>query len=122
MDNIAAGPEVSNVRVKKLFSDSYSGEGEYFGGHEGGSLFSWYRDNDGTIDLIAGANSKTYEVTESDYNCRILFGYVSIVVSPSSFDKHPFALIIPLACMYLWPFWFTLLNVLVLSLICERIF
>uniref|UniRef100_A0A1J3CLM1 187-kDa microtubule-associated protein AIR9 n=1 Tax=Noccaea caerulescens TaxID=107243 RepID=A0A1J3CLM1_NOCCA len=73
-----ADPEVFNVRVKKLFSDAYSGEGEYFGGHEGASLFSWYRDNDGTIDLIAGANSKTYEVTESDYNCRILFGYTPV--------------------------------------------
>ncbi|CAN8287520.1 unnamed protein product [Cochlearia groenlandica] len=73
-----ADPEVYNVRVKKLFSDAYSGEGEYFGGHEGASLFSWYRDNDGTIDLIAGANSKTYEVTESDYNCRLLFGYTPV--------------------------------------------
>ncbi|VVB02098.1 unnamed protein product [Arabis nemorensis] len=73
-----ADPEVFNVHVKKLFSDAYSGEGEYFGGHEGASLFSWYRDNDGTIDLIAGANSKTYEVTESDYNCRILFGYTPV--------------------------------------------
>ncbi|KAG2296584.1 hypothetical protein Bca52824_043253 [Brassica carinata] len=71
-------PEVSNVRVEKLFSDAYSGEGEYFGGHEGASVFSWYRDNDGTIDVIAGANSKTYEVTESDYNCRILFGYTPV--------------------------------------------
>ncbi|WZZ39817.1 hypothetical protein YC2023_036076 [Brassica napus] len=73
-----ADPEVFNVRVEKLFSDAYSGEGEYFGGHEGESLFSWYRDNDGTIDVIAGANSKTYEVTESDYNCRILFGYTPV--------------------------------------------
>ncbi|KAJ0262088.1 187-kDa microtubule-associated protein AIR9 [Hirschfeldia incana] len=73
-----ADPEVFNVRVEKLFSDAYSGEGEYFGGHEGESLFNWYRDNDGTIDVIAGANSKTYEVTESDYNCRILFGYTPV--------------------------------------------
>lgn len=73
-----ADPEVSNVRVEKHFSDAYSGEGDYFGGHEGASLFSWYRDNDGTIDVIAGANSKTYEVTESDYNCRILFGYTPV--------------------------------------------
>ncbi|KAH0932660.1 hypothetical protein HID58_009777 [Brassica napus] len=71
-------PEVFNVRVEKLFSDAYSGVGEYFGGHEGESLFSWYRDTDGTIDVIAGANSKTYEVTESDYNCRILFGYTPV--------------------------------------------
>lgn len=88
MNNVAADPEVFNVRVKKLFSDAYSGEGEYFGGHEGASLFSWYRDNDGTIDLIAEANSKTYEVTESDYNCRILFGYVSTAISSCSFDKR----------------------------------
>jgi hypothetical protein len=53
----------------------YLGEGEYFGGYEGSSLFSWYRETDEeTIILINGANSKTYKVTDEDYNCRLLFG------------------------------------------------
>lgn len=74
-ENMAALPIVSNVRVKKLSSVIYCGEGEYFGGYEGSSLFSWYRETtDGTIILINGANSSTYEVTDSDYNCRLLFG------------------------------------------------
>ncbi|XP_059596141.1 187-kDa microtubule-associated protein AIR9 isoform X2 [Vitis vinifera] len=72
-------PIVSNVRVKKLSSVIYCGEGEYFGGYEGSSLFSWYRETtDGTIILINGANSSTYEVTDSDYNCRLLFGYTPV--------------------------------------------
>ncbi|KAJ1437037.1 Leucine-rich repeat [Sesbania bispinosa] len=74
-----ASPIVSNVHVKELSSGIYSGEGEYFGGYEGESLFSWYRENnEGIIELINGANSKTYEVTDSDYNCRLLFGYTPI--------------------------------------------
>ena len=74
-ENMAALPIVSNVQVKKLSSGNYCGEGEYFGGYEGSSLFSWYREtNDGTIILINGANSSTYEVTDSDYSCRLLFG------------------------------------------------
>ncbi|RDX87861.1 187-kDa microtubule-associated protein, partial [Mucuna pruriens] len=74
-----APPVVSNVCVKELSSGIYSGEGEYFGGHEGESLFSWYRENnEGTIELINGANSKIYEVTDSDYNCRLLFGYTPV--------------------------------------------
>jgi len=61
--------------VKELSTGIYSGEGEYFGGHEGESLFSWYRENnEGTIELVNGANSKIYEVTDSDYNFRLLFG------------------------------------------------
>ncbi|KAA8519385.1 hypothetical protein F0562_013641 [Nyssa sinensis] len=72
-------PVVSNVHVKELSSNTYSGEGEYFGGHEGSSLFSWYREtSEGTINLINGANSRTYEVTDSDYNCRLLFGYTPV--------------------------------------------
>lgn len=72
---VAAYPKVSNVRVKKLSSNTYSGEGEYFGGYEGSSLFSWLRETtDGTDILIDGANSKVYEVTDDDYNCRLLFG------------------------------------------------
>ena len=61
--------------MKKLTSTTYVGEGEYFGGHEGTSLFSWYRESDSeSMVLIAGANSRTYEVSEEDYNCRLLFG------------------------------------------------
>ncbi|XP_027366103.1 187-kDa microtubule-associated protein AIR9 isoform X1 [Abrus precatorius] len=74
-----APPIVSNVRVKVLSLGIYSGKGEYFGGHEGESLFSWYRENnEGTIELISGANSKIYEVIDSDYNCRLLFGYTPV--------------------------------------------
>ena len=72
---MAALPVVSNVRLKELSSGVYSGEGEYFGGYEGSSLLSWYREtNEGIIILINGANSSTYEVTDSDYTCRLLFG------------------------------------------------
>lgn len=72
---IAAPPAVSSVHVKQLTSGIYSGEGEYSGGYEGSSLFSWYREtSDGTIILINGANYKTYEVTDADYNSRLLFG------------------------------------------------
>ncbi|KAG5254640.1 187-kDa microtubule-associated protein [Salix suchowensis] len=72
-------PVVSNVHVKKLPSGVYAGEGKYFGGHEGLSLFSWYREtNDGAIILIEGATYRTYEVTDSDYNCRLLFGYTPV--------------------------------------------
>jgi hypothetical protein len=72
-------PEVYNVRVKELSSGVYSGEGTYFGGYEGSSLFSWYREtNEGIIVLINGANSRTYEVSDSDYNCHLLFGYTPV--------------------------------------------
>ncbi|XP_050222045.1 187-kDa microtubule-associated protein AIR9 isoform X2 [Mercurialis annua] len=72
-------PVVSDVHVKELSFGIYSGEGHYFGGYEGSSLFSWYREtNDGTIRLIDEANSKTYEVTDEDYNCRLLFGYTPV--------------------------------------------
>ncbi|KAL5577368.1 hypothetical protein UlMin_019067 [Ulmus minor] len=74
-----APPVVSNVRVVELSLGNYSGEGEYFGGYEGASLFSWYRETtDGTIILINGATSRTYEVTDEDYNCRLLFGYTPV--------------------------------------------
>ncbi|KAM4101329.1 hypothetical protein ACB094_05G135400 [Castanea mollissima] len=76
---VPALPVVSNVRVKELSSGVYSGEGEYFGGYEGSSLFSWYREtNEGTIILINDASSSTYEVTDSDYTCRLLFGYTPV--------------------------------------------
>ncbi|GLT68497.1 hypothetical protein SLA2020_407210, partial [Shorea laevis] len=72
-------PVVSNVCVRELSSGIYSGEGEYFGGYEGSSLFSWYREtNEGTIILINGANLSTYEVTDSDYKCHLLFGYTPV--------------------------------------------
>ncbi|GLT97098.1 hypothetical protein SLE2022_146820 [Rubroshorea leprosula] len=74
-----APPVVSNVHVEKLDLGIYSGEGEYFGGYEGSSLFSWYREtNEGKIILIKGANSKTYEASDSDYNCCLLFGYTPV--------------------------------------------
>ncbi|XP_062095531.1 187-kDa microtubule-associated protein AIR9 [Humulus lupulus] len=74
-----AFPVVSNVHAVELSLGIYYGEGEYFGGYEGSSLFSWYREtNDGTIILINGAISRTYEVTDDDYNCRLLFGYTPV--------------------------------------------
>ncbi|PHT55649.1 hypothetical protein CQW23_04135 [Capsicum baccatum] len=83
-----AFPVVSNVHAKELSSSIYLGEGEYFGGHEGSSLFSWYRETDGeTITLIDGACSKTYQVVDDDYNCRLLFGYTP-VRSDSVIGEH----------------------------------
>lgn len=76
---IPALPVVSGVCVKELSFGIYSGEGKYFGGYEGSSLFSWYQEtNDGTIVLIKGATSMTYKVTEADYNCRLIFGYTPV--------------------------------------------
>ncbi|KAL9147547.1 hypothetical protein ABFS82_13G180100 [Erythranthe guttata] len=76
---IPALPIVENVRVKKSSSSTYHGEGEYYGGYEGASLYSWYRETDDeAIVLIGGANSKTYEVSDEDYNCRVLFGYTPV--------------------------------------------
>ncbi|KAK9696993.1 hypothetical protein RND81_08G008800 [Saponaria officinalis] len=75
----AAHPVVTKVHVRALDLSTYRGEGLYFGGHEGSSLFSWYRESvEGTLTLINGANSQTYEVTDSDYNCRLLFGYTPV--------------------------------------------
>lgn len=72
---MTALPVVCNVCVKKLSSSAYVGEGKYFGGYEGLSLFSWYRESDeGIIVPITGANSKSYEVSDEDYNCKLLFG------------------------------------------------
>ncbi|KAK1325252.1 hypothetical protein QJS10_CPA01g00539 [Acorus calamus] len=76
---IPALPVVSNVCIKELSADIYVGEGTYYGGREGSSLCSWYRqDNEGSIVLINGSNSATHEVTDSDYNCRLLFGYTPV--------------------------------------------
>ncbi|CAN1812949.1 187-kDa microtubule-associated protein AIR9 [Linum perenne] len=72
-------PNVSEVHVKELSSGAYCGEGIYYGGYEGASRFCWYREtNDGKMILIDGANSVTYEVTDSDYTCRLLFGYTPV--------------------------------------------
>lgn len=74
-----APPVVANVRVKELSLGIYSGEGEYFGGYEGESLLSWHRVNgEGIVEPITGANSRTYTVTDSDYTCRLLFGYTPV--------------------------------------------
>ncbi|XP_050872526.1 187-kDa microtubule-associated protein AIR9 isoform X1 [Lathyrus oleraceus] len=74
-----APPVVANVRVKELSLGIYSGEGEYFGGYEGESLLSWHRkDSEGTVELINGASSRTYNVTDSDYTFRLLFGYTPV--------------------------------------------
>jgi hypothetical protein len=74
-----AHPKVSNVCIKKLNLTTYAGEGNYFGGYEGSSLFSWLRETaDGTATLIDGAHSRVYEVTDDDYNCRLLFGYAPV--------------------------------------------
>lgn len=77
----AAHPSVSEICIKKLSLGVYAGEGKYYGGYEGSSLYSWYRETKGDIILINGANSTTYEVTDSDYTCRLLFGYVFTVFS-----------------------------------------
>ncbi|KAF5201030.1 Microtubule-associated air9-like protein, partial [Thalictrum thalictroides] len=72
-------PVVSNVHVEELSSGIYIGVGEYYGGYEGSSLFSWYREtNEGNIVLINEANSTKYEVGDSDYNSRLLFGYTPV--------------------------------------------
>lgn len=73
--NQSAPPVVSNVKVLESSTGVYHGTGDYYGGLEGASLFSWYREtSDGIISLIDGANSITYEVMDDDYNCRLLFG------------------------------------------------
>ncbi|KAF7120869.1 hypothetical protein RHSIM_Rhsim13G0119900 [Rhododendron simsii] len=89
-NDVAALPVVSDVHVKELSSGTYFGEGEYFGGYEGQSLFSWYREtSEGTISLINGANTKSYQVTDSDYNCRLLFGYAQRLIN---YHRRTFAL------------------------------
>ncbi|XP_064970578.1 187-kDa microtubule-associated protein AIR9-like isoform X1 [Musa acuminata AAA Group] len=76
---MAALPSVSEVCIKELSSGVYAGEGKYYGGYEGSSLYSWYRETkEGTIVLITEANSTIYEVKDSDYNCRLLFGYIPV--------------------------------------------
>ncbi|KAL0926511.1 hypothetical protein M5K25_002750 [Dendrobium thyrsiflorum] len=75
----AAHPVVSNVCIKHLGSGIYEGEGQYYGGSEGSSMYSWYRQtSDGTIILIPGATSINYKAGDPDYNCRLLFGYTPV--------------------------------------------
>ncbi|XP_078436682.1 outer arm dynein light chain 1 protein isoform X2 [Wolffia australiana] len=75
----AAPPVVSAVQIRELSVGVYVGEGIYYGGYEGTSLFSWYREtNDGTVTQIDGADSTVYEVTDLDYNCRLSFGYTPV--------------------------------------------
>lgn len=74
-----APPMVSNVHVNMISVGNYFGEGEYFGGYEGPSLFGWYRETqDGVIIFIDGANYRSYQVTDADYNCRLLFRYTPV--------------------------------------------
>ncbi|CAM0905321.1 unnamed protein product [Alopecurus aequalis] len=76
---LAAFPSVSHVNLKPTSSDLYSGVGIYYGGYEGSSLHKWYRESsDGTRICIDGADSSTYEVTDADYSCCLLFGYTPI--------------------------------------------
>ncbi|XP_031505223.1 187-kDa microtubule-associated protein AIR9 isoform X2 [Nymphaea colorata] len=72
-------PVVSDVHVKEVSTGVYLGCGKYYGGFEGPSLFSWYKETtEGTMFLITDANSMTYEATDADYNCRLLFGYTPV--------------------------------------------
>jgi hypothetical protein len=72
---LAAFPSVSDVHLEQKSSDVYHGLGTYYGGYEGSSLYMWYRESsDGTRLHIDGADSVTYEVTDADYSCRLLFG------------------------------------------------
>ena len=69
---------VSGVQIRELSLGVYVGEGIYYGGYEGSSVYSWHREtHGGRITPINGANSNVYEVTDLDYNGRLLFGYVS---------------------------------------------
>ena len=71
----AGFPSVSDVNLKQTSLDLYIGVGIYYGGHEGSSLHKWYRESsDGTRICIDGADSSTYEVTDADYSCCLLFG------------------------------------------------
>ncbi|PKA57004.1 hypothetical protein AXF42_Ash002308 [Apostasia shenzhenica] len=76
---LAALPVVSNVCIKDLGSGLYVGKGKYYGGYEGSSIYSWYRQtNDGTNVVIPGATSTAYEASDLDYNYRLLFGYTPV--------------------------------------------
>lgn len=66
---------MSGVCLKEVGVGIYTGGGVYYGGYEGRSLYSWRREtSEGTLIRIDGADSTTYQVTDSDYTCRLLFG------------------------------------------------
>ncbi|KAJ3670004.1 hypothetical protein LUZ60_010328 [Juncus effusus] len=76
---MAAAPVVSGVCMKEMKKGVFNGEGIYYGGYEGSSLYSWHRENnEGEIIKIEGADAATYEVTDSDYTFRIFFGYTPV--------------------------------------------
>ncbi|KAL5197898.1 hypothetical protein ABZP36_001410 [Zizania latifolia] len=76
---MAAFPSVSDVHLKQKSSSLYSGTGIYYGGYEGSSLYKWYRESsDGTRLCIDSADLIAYEVTDADYGCRLLFGYIPV--------------------------------------------
>ena len=53
----------------------YVGEGIYYGGLEENSQIRWYRETEeGTMTMIIGADSKSYEVTDNDYTCQLYLG------------------------------------------------
>lgn len=75
----AAPPSVHNVTVKEVSQGTYVGDGTYYGGVEGESQMSWYRQGaDGTMTLIARADMKTYAITNDDYTCSLVFGYTPV--------------------------------------------
>ncbi|KAI5066288.1 hypothetical protein GOP47_0018912 [Adiantum capillus-veneris] len=75
----AAPPSVSNVIIKEASPGTFIGEGVYYGGFEGESQMSWYRQkDDGSRSLITGANTKSYIITNDDYTCSLIFGYTPV--------------------------------------------
>ncbi|KAL2643139.1 hypothetical protein R1flu_010726 [Riccia fluitans] len=74
-----ARPAVYNVELREVSLGMFVGEGEYYGGYEGQSKLSWYRQTaEGYQTLIQGATSKTYVVCDDDYTAQILFGYTPV--------------------------------------------
>ncbi|CAM6096301.1 unnamed protein product [Calypogeia fissa] len=74
-----ANPAVYNVHLKEVSHGVFVGEGEYYGGYEGHSKMSWFRQTaEGYQILISGATSKTYVVTDDDYTAQIVFGYTPV--------------------------------------------
>ncbi|KAG0500753.1 hypothetical protein HPP92_000825 [Vanilla planifolia] len=76
---MAEHPIVANVRIKDMGTGTFVGEGLYYGGYEGSSMYSWYRQTtEGTNLLIPGATSINYKATDHDYNCRLVLGYTPV--------------------------------------------
>ncbi|KAL3696460.1 hypothetical protein R1sor_010536 [Riccia sorocarpa] len=74
-----ARPAVYNVELREVSLGMFVGEGEYYGGYEGQSKLSWYRQTaDGYQTLIPGATSKTYVVCDDDYTAKVMFGYTPV--------------------------------------------